>query len=167
MTDPHPAPPDAASGDRRPLQPGGGAHLRRSYLVLLLVSAGGLGLVVSVPVHAAVLELNQGNTPVILLVGCAAVLGSSVCLITAALLARAAVHGDTALVSSTKRVLALARLGKLIGWFGAPVVAGLGILGHYQGVEFALIEGLLLGVMALLPAFFNQSVQRLAQLITG
>jgi hypothetical protein len=57
----------------------------------------------------------------------------------------------------------LSRAGSLIGWLSALVIAMTGFVQQLQDVDNALLEGLVLGAAALIPAFCNDTAYRIAK----
>lgn len=159
-------PPGGSPADRRPLQPGGGRRLRRAYLIVAILAV--LVLVGILPSlwYASVASEAWGNLA-LQLVATAVLALSSGFAIAAAGRGRAAIRGDTALVPVVRASGTLARAGGLIGWAGAPVIVAIGLVQHLRQAELGLLQGVVFGGVAMLPALLNDGVRRMARLVTG
>lgn len=172
MTDhrfpPNPVPPGGPppAADKRPLPPGGGNRLRALYLRFLVMAVVAVLIVLSFVLSATVSAIGD-DYEATLLVGSVVITISSVCLIAAVMRGRAAVDGDLVSIPTAVNSRRLARVGSLVGWIGALAVVATGVIRHYQQVDMALLEGIVLGGAALIPAVGNDSVNRTARRITG
>jgi hypothetical protein len=161
-----PSPAGPAHTAQRQLHPGGGRRLRRTYLLYLISSIVVVLLILSFALFATVLASGEGGA-VTLLTGTVAITISSVCLIVALLRGRAAVHDDWVSIPAATRSQRAARVGSLLGWIGALAVAATGVIQHYQQVDTALLQGIVLGGATLIPAVGNDSANRMARQITA
>lgn len=148
-------PASAPAAGRRVLRPGGGVRLRQAYARLLLVSA--LAVLVVVPIALTLAGTTTLHT------GAAVVVASSVLLLAALVRGRSAVHGDQVAVRAAGASAMLSRFGGAIGWLGAVTVLTTGIVQRFQGVDDALLEGILLGGVSLVPAVANDATNRIAK----
>ena len=165
MTD-QPSPPNSfppsgtAPANQRPLPPGAGRRLRRLYLTFLVISVLVVLIILSFVWFALVSAIGQADAAT-LLVGGVVITTSSACLLAALLRGHSAVHGDWVSVSAARTAGRVARVGALIGWLGALAVLATGTVQHYQHVDRALLEGVILAATALIPAVSNDSAHRI------
>lgn len=154
------------AADERPLPPGGGSRLRALYLRFMVIAVVAVLIVLSFVLSATVSAIGDDDLAT-LLAGGVVITISSVCLIAALMRGRAAVDGDRVSIPTVVSSRRVARVGSLVGWIGALAVVAIGVIQHYQHVDMALLEGIVLGGAALIPAVGNDSANRTARRIIG
>ncbi|MBL7253313.1 hypothetical protein [Paractinoplanes lichenicola] len=126
---------------RRPLNPGGGPILRRTYGRLLAISVVTVLLVWAIAI--SVLAISDGHA-VLIALAYAVLAVASLCLLAATARARAAIHDDVADLPGLRLSATLTRIASYAGWAGALPVVVTGI------VQDAVLAGIVLAATALI-----------------
>ncbi len=165
MTDQYRSAPVTDLAGSRPLHPGAGARLRRTYLTFTLISIAAVTAIEAVVLAAAALNAGDDDSAVFL-IAALVIAASAALLLMAQVRGRAALHADTVALPGARGSATFARIGAAIGWVGAVAVLGVGIVLHLRDVELALLEGFVLACAALIPAVANDGAHRMARNLT-